>query len=161
MRVAHSVVSDKYIMTCIHCYSIIHNSFIALKIPLLHLLIPPPPTYSLTPELLETKPLFFLSFLFFFFFFFFFFFWSTPAACGSSQARGRIKATAAGLHYSHSNAGSLTHWVRPDIKPASSWMLVGFLLTAEPWRELQPLIFLLFPLFCLSQDVVLLESWNR
>ena len=26
-----------------------------------------------------------------------------------------------------SNAGSLTHWVRPEIKPASSWILVGFL----------------------------------
>ena len=24
------------------------------------------------------------------------------------------------------NAGSLTHWVRPGIQPASSWMLVGF-----------------------------------
>ena len=30
-------------------------------------------------------------------------------ACGSSQARGRIGATAAGLHHSHSYAGSLMH----------------------------------------------------
>ena len=29
-----------------------------------------------------------------------------PAACGSSQARGPIGAAAAGLHHSHSNAGS-------------------------------------------------------
>ena len=35
----------------------------------------------------------------------------------------------------HSNAGSLTHRARPGIKPASSWILVGF-LTAEPQWEL-------------------------
>ena len=28
------------------------------------------------------------------------------AACGGSQARGRIRAIAAGLRHSHSNAGS-------------------------------------------------------
>ena len=31
---------------------------------------------------------------------------AAPKACGSSQARARIGATAAGLHHSHSNAGS-------------------------------------------------------
>ena len=31
------------------------------------------------------------------------------AALGSSQARGRIGATAAGLHHSHSNMGSELH----------------------------------------------------
>ena len=35
----------------------------------------------------------------------------------------------------HSNARSLTHWMRPGIKPASSWILVG-LATAEPQWEL-------------------------
>ena len=35
----------------------------------------------------------------------------------------------------HSNAGSLTHWVRPGMEPASSWILVGF-VTAEPQQEL-------------------------
>ena len=50
-------------------------------------------------------------------FFFFFVFWflsvclfllfmATPVAYGSSQARGTIRAVAAGLHYSPSNAGS-------------------------------------------------------
>ena len=61
-------------------------------------------------------------------------------------------ATAAGLYHSHSNvvswtapatyttahgnarSGSLSHWVRPGTKPASSWILVGF-VTAEPWWE--------------------------
>ena len=63
--------------------------------------------------------------------------WAASAAYGGSQARGRIRATAADLH--HSNAGpephlqpyttahgntkslthakSLTHWARPGIEP--------------------------------------------
>ena len=39
------------------------------------------------------------------------------------------------LYHTHGNAGSLTHWARPGIKPLSSWILVG-LVTAEPWWEL-------------------------
>ena len=35
----------------------------------------------------------------------------------------------------HSNAESLTHWVRPGIDPSSSWILVRF-ITAEPKQEL-------------------------
>ena len=31
---------------------------------------------------------------------------AAPAAYGNSQARGQIEAEAAGLHHSHSNAGS-------------------------------------------------------
>ena len=34
------------------------------------------------------------------------FYRATPSAYGSSQARGQIRATAAGLHHGHSNAGS-------------------------------------------------------
>ena len=41
--------------------------------------------------------------------FFFFNFRATPTAYGVSQARGLIGATAAGLHHSHSNAGSEPH----------------------------------------------------
>ena len=41
--------------------------------------------------------------------FFFLLLRATPKACGSSQARGRIKAAAAGLHHSHSNTGSELH----------------------------------------------------
>ena len=37
---------------------------------------------------------------------------AAPTACGSSQARGRIGATATGLHHSHSNAASELH-LRP------------------------------------------------
>ena len=45
-------------------------------------------------------------------FFLSFFFRATPAAHGGSQARGRIRATAADLHRSHSHAGSEPH-LRP------------------------------------------------
>ena len=62
------------------------------------------------------------------------------AAYGSSQARGRIRATAAGLHHSHSNTGSLNYQARPGIKLMSSWILVG-LVTTEPQREFQVLTF--------------------
>ena len=64
----------------------------------------------------------------------------TTAAYGGSQTRGLIRAVAAGLQpepqqcgiwaapatytTAHGNAGSLTHWARPGIKP--SWFLVGF-----------------------------------
>ena len=46
------------------------------------------------------------------------FFWGggTPMAYGSSQAWGRIRATAAGLHHSHSNARSEPHlWPTPHL----------------------------------------------
>ena len=46
---------------------------------------------------------------FFFFFAFFFFLRATAVAYGGSQARGLIGAAAAGLHHSHSNAGSELH----------------------------------------------------
>ena len=39
----------------------------------------------------------------------FFLFRATPVAYGSSQARGGIRAAAAGLHHSHSNIGSVPH----------------------------------------------------
>ena len=64
-------------------------------------------------------------------------------AYGVSQARDQIVAAAAGLCYSHGNIRSepylwsmlqlaemldpLTHWVRPGMEPASSWILYGFL----------------------------------
>ena len=66
-----------------------------------------------------------------------------PIAHGSSQARGQTGAAAAGLCHSYSNARSkphkrpvsqlaampdpLTHWVRPEIEPSSSWILARFL----------------------------------
>ena len=58
---------------------------------------------------------------------FFLFFRATPVAYGGSQARGPIRAAAAGQCHSHSHTGSLIHCVRLRIEPASSWTLVGFL----------------------------------
>ena len=47
---------------------------------------------------------------------FFFFFKATGAAYGSSQARGQITATAAGLHHSHSNIRSKPRlWSAPQL----------------------------------------------
>ena len=45
-------------------------------------------------------------------FFLFLLFRASPTACGSAQARGRIKATAASLHHSHSHARS-----KPRLRP--------------------------------------------
>ena len=53
----------------------------------------------------------------------FFLYMAVPTAHGSSQDRGWIRAAAAGLHHSHSNMGSPTHWA----EPTSSWILVRFM----------------------------------
>ena len=55
----------------------------------------------------------------------FIFFSVELTAYGGSQARGQIRVIAAGLHHSHSNARPLTHWTRPGIKPATSWIVVN------------------------------------
>ena len=86
------------------------------------------------------------KFLFYFILFYFvLFFRSTPMTYGSSQARGRIRAIAAGYTYSNTryelclwppgDARSLTHWMKPGIKPASSWILDRF-ISAEPQQKL-------------------------
>ena len=54
----------------------------------------------------------------------------------------RIRAMSASYTTAHGNAGSLTHWLRPGIEPATSWMLVAF-VTAEPWQERLDLHFLI------------------
>ena len=107
--------------------------------------------------------------------FYFCLFRAAPTAYGGSQASGWIRAVAASLHYSHSNAGSkpclwrtpqltampdpLTHWVRSGIKPASSWILVGF---ANHWATTGALTFLFFkcqPHFNLKAWAIL-SSWK-
>ena len=65
---------------------------------------------------------------------------AAPMTYGGSQARGRIRAAAASLRYSHSNVGSelclqptpqlMAMPARPGIEPASSRILVGFVSTA-------------------------------
>ena len=78
--------------------------------------------------------------------FFFFLFRAAPAAYGSSWARGRtraasywstqrqIKAKSVTYNIACGNAGSLTHWVRPRIELASSWILVRFLTHWSKWE---------------------------
>ena len=77
------------------------------------------------------------------FFFSFSLFMAVPVTCGSSQARGWIRAVAASLCHSPSNArsepclqptpqltantGSPTQWARPGMEPASSRILARFL----------------------------------
>ena len=75
------------------------------------------------------------------------FFRAAPMTYGGSQARGWIRATATGLHHSHSNARSELHLRTPSelivtldraragIEPTFSGILVGF-ITTEPQREL-------------------------
>ena len=65
----------------------------------------------------------------------------------------QIWAQSATYTTAHGNAGSSTHFVRPGIKPASSWMLVIF-VSAEPWQELLK-VFLKnepWPLDCVDED---------
>ena len=82
--------------------------------------------------------------------FYFWLFGATSMANGGSQARGLIRAVAAGLHQSnasqiqatsetstmsHSDARSPTHWARPGMESTSSWLLVRF-FPIVPQREL-------------------------
>ena len=72
------------------------------------------------------------------------------------------------LHHSlqksraHSSPGSLTHWARPGIEHASSWMLVRF-IAIEPWRELLKLFEILLELPKWGIETrrwqILLENW--
>ena len=70
-------------------------------------------------------------------FFFVLVFRATDAAYGGFRARGLIRARAAGLRHSHSNARSLTHGTRPGMELASSWILVRFISAEpQPWLKL-------------------------
>ena len=39
----------------------------------------------------------------------------------------KIQATSMTYTTAHDNAGSLSHWAKPGIEPASSWILAGFI----------------------------------
>ena len=72
----------------------------------------------------------------------FVFSWATTTAYEASQARGPVRAVAPAYAKAsaaqdlshvcdlnttaHRNTGSLTHWVKPGIEPATSRFLVGF-----------------------------------
>ena len=54
---------------------------------------------------------------------------ATPVAYGIFQARDWIEAKSVTYTTAHGNTGFLTHWARPGIEPASSWILVRFITT--------------------------------
>ena len=91
------------------------------------------------------------------------FFFCLPRAAfkayGNSQAGGQIRAAAAGLHHSHSNTGSLTHWLRPGIKPASSWVLVRFITTELQWELLTSFFFFNYSWFTMLCQFLLYNKW--
>jgi len=90
-------------------------------------------------------------------FFSFLLFRAVPAAYGSSQARGPIRASAAGLHHSHSNMGSELHlhhssWQRQILNPlreardltcnlmVPSWIHFCFAQTGTPIHSFSHII---------------------
>ena len=68
------------------------------------------------------------------FLFIFFFFRVAPAAYGSSQARGQIRAPSVTYVSALGNARSSTHWARPGIKLTFSWILVRLVTTELQWE---------------------------
>ena len=54
------------------------------------------------------------------------------------------------------SAGSLTRWTRPDVEPASSWMLARFISDEPQWElqkdvfKLKEYFFYIFPIFTIS-----------
>ena len=54
----------------------------------------------------------------------------------------------------HGHTGSLTHWGRSEIKPTTSWFLVGFISTVTQWE---------LPLYLLVGGILfewLVQLWN-
>ena len=64
----------------------------------------------------------------------------------------RIRAVSVTYTTAHGNTRSITHWVRPGIEPASSWILVGF-ISAEPQWELLICNFYIWPFLYLLKNV--------
>ena len=67
----------------------------------------------------------------------------------------QVQARSATYTIAHSNAGSLTHWVRPGIEPVSSWILVRFVSLSHNGNSLcsHPnchAIYFCFLLYCIS-----------
>lgn len=82
------------------------------------------------------------------------FFRAVPRAYGGFWARGQINAVAASIHHSHSNTGSMPplqptpssqqhrirNPLRPEIKHASSWILIRFVSIEPCWELLEDIL---------------------
>ena len=83
--------------------------------------------------------------LFFFFLFFFFFFFCFLEQHGQNMEVPRLGVESElqlpAYPTAHSNPGYLTHWVRPGIEPAFSWILVGFITSEPQWEFSMPTLF--------------------
>ena len=73
--------------------------------------------------------------------------------------QGRIRAMSATYSTAHGNATSLTHRARPEIEPATSWFLVGF-VSAAPWREFRNIVFYLQHAYWVSSFVLYINLIN-
>ena len=94
----------------------------------------------------------------FLFFSFSFLFWATPVGIwkgpdqGSNPSCSRrpkpqpqqlsIWALSVTHTPGHGITGSLTHWARPGIEPASSWILVGFVISELQWNSWSAFLFI-------------------
>ena len=105
--------------------------------------------YLLHWELLHWEAYLFVCLCIFLVFFFSFFYgctigiWKFPGqgvnlscSCWPTPQPQKCGIPAMSVTYTtaHSNAGFLTHWARPGIKPTSSWILVGFITTEPQWE---------------------------
>ena len=52
----------------------------------------------------------------------------------ATARRTRDPSQVCDIHHSSWQCWSLTHWARPGIKPASLWILVGFITTELQWE---------------------------
>ena len=91
-------LSDKYPYPLIHVHLLVIFFFRYIKT--FHVVI-----VKYDPE----ATMVFLTLTFIYMFVIYCLFKASPVAYGSSQARGRIRDVAAGLHHSHSNVGSKLH----------------------------------------------------
>ena len=80
--------------------------------------------------------------------------WSCSCRPTSQPQQHQIWARSVTYTTARGNAGSLGHWGRPRIEPASSWMLVPF-ATADPWEERPATLFLPW-----RDDILSPSAWN-
>ena len=113
---------------------------------------------------LQVLPIFKWSSLFSFYLFIYLFcilgphpcIWNWNCSCWPmpQPQQCRIQAVSVTYTTARDKARSLTHWVRPGIKPASSWILVRFIITEPQW-ELLPFL----PLKKWRETIIFCTSW--